>query len=333
MDPERLAQITQRLKDRQNQNPASGPASMEERGFEIGGADAPRMIPANPEDILIPDPPEDFEESAFIPVTAIPSGGIPYPVGYRISFRPYVFGEIKIASGGRDMPFGEMAQILMKGIKTTFPIQDLTFYDFLYISLLRKISSIRDEKILASHECTQKDCKSINTYEIDISPENCEIEFWELDFKELPVTVILGDKELKFRPLTLGQFLQLERVRLEKDPVSILAMQCENLPFMTARSLLFWSMNDYEDSDLLNRVEEILNHGTKPFRVRCSACNHINYLQIDGGGVVIRPFRSDAKSVNARIRFGETSPHPPADPGEDGLHRSVGTPQEVGGPV
>jgi hypothetical protein len=294
-----------------------------QRGIEVAGSDAPRSAALDPRNIGVPEIPPDLEQSVFYPVTSLPSGGISYPPGATISYRPYVFGEIKLASARGSQKFGVMAETLVKGIKTNFPVTDLTFYDFLYIALLRKLSTIQDTKIQVTHTCRAKDCQAKNVYTIDVSPANCEIEFWELEFKELPISITLANNvDLQFLPLTLGQFLQLEQVGLERDSVALLAMQCTNLSFEEARRTIYWaSTQDPMDGKVLGRVEDILYHGTKPFRVRCATCSEVNLLQLDGGGVIIQPFRPDSETIESRIRFGKEPSHQPDTSGEDGLRR------------
>lgn len=255
---------------------------------------------------------EDSKDLPIIELTSpVPSKGLSYPKGHKISYRPYVFGELKKVSGSRTT-FEELARIILAGIKTSFPIGDLTFYDFLYLALLRKLSTIGDTTIIATHTCPNKKCQVSNSYEIQVGPKNCEIDFWNVDYDELPVSVDLklGDPEestYEFYPLTILNYLKLERMNLHKDPTAKLAMQCGNASFEVIRPKLYRAYG--EESIVLTQVEEILNHGVKPINVSCPACKAVNLLQLDGGNVVIRPFRSDEEVIATRIRFGKKPTH------------------------
>jgi len=239
----------------------------------------------------------------------LPSKGLSYPEGHKVSYRPYVFGEVKKVSGSRTT-FEELARTILEGIQTTFPIGDLTFYDFLYVSLLRKLSTIGDSTIIATHVCPNRACQVSNSYEISVGPEKCEVDFWDVDYDDLPVSVDLklGDEgytTYEFMPLTILDYLRLERMNLHKDSVAKLAMQCVNFPFEEVRPKLYRAYG--EESQILTQLEDILHHGVKPINVKCPSCGSINLLQLDGGNVVIRPFRTDEEVASDRIRFGKKS--------------------------
>lgn len=256
-------------------------------------------------------------ESRDLPVidlnTPTPSKGVSYPKGFKIAYRPYVFGEVKKVSGSKTS-FEELARTILAGIKTSFPIGDLTFYDFLYLALLRKLSTIGDSTIIATHICPNKKCQVSNSYEVQVGPKNCEIDFWDVTYNELPIEadLKLGDDveaTYQFYPLTIRQYLELEMANLHKDPVARLAAQCRNVPFDTARTKMYRTYG--EESHVLTQIEELLFHGVKPINVACPSCGAINLLQLDGGGIVIRPFRSPETVANDRIRFGKTPKHKP----------------------
>lgn len=270
-------------------------------------------LPAIKEDVFSPDfvDPDAHDLPLIELASPMPSKGISYPIGSKISYRPYVFGEIKKVSGSKTT-FMELAKIILTGIKTSFPIGDLTFYDFLYLALLRKLSTIGDTTIIATHVCPNKKCQSSNSYEVKVGPKVCEIEFWDVDYPELPISVDLklGEEEpttYEFSPLTILQYLELERRNLHKDPVSKLAMQCKNVDFNTVRSRLYRAYG--EESDVLAQIEDLLFHGVKPINVSCPNCGAINLLQLDGGGIIIRPFRTREEVAHDRIRFGKTPAH------------------------
>lgn len=238
-------------------------------------------------------------------VSALPSGGLSYPENYWIKYRPYVFGEITKISNDK-MSFIDMAKVALDGIRTSFPIGDLTFYDFTFIALLRKLSSLRDSKVRVTHACSR--CKKLNTYVINVSSsEDTDLNFWEIKYSNLPIRVDLkfDDKEYKeysFMPMTISQYFYLCENGLEKDVCSVIASQCVNENF--EEMCIKVSSATGEDETLLREIDDILTHGLKPIASECQECGAITMLRIDSNKVILRPFRRPDEVIKNRVRFG-----------------------------
>ena len=249
----------------------------------------------------------DYDHLPIIRVTSIlPSGGYSYPEGYSIYYRPFVFGEIGKLSEV-EPGFPELARIVLSGIRTSFPINMLTFYDFTYLALLRKISSVEGSAVKATIGCTYENCDQLNTYKIDVKAGG-DIQFWDIKYKNLPLLVDMKfdkgcEETYKFSPLTLERYIKLYEMGLHKDRFSIIAAQCISHPFEEMLHNIKISCGD--ETTVLKEIDDIFIQGVKPIPVKCSACNRILYLRLESGGALIRPFRGSEDIVKSRIRFGE----------------------------
>ena len=278
-----------------------------------------QSVPEVPQDDLLApvDFGEDLGDLPVIEVTdKLPSGGLAYPENFKIHYRPYVFGEVEKVSASK-ISYGELSRIILAGIRTSFPVGDLTYYDFLYLALLRKLSTIGEDSVRATQDCPQ--CGAPSTYEVHVGAQDSEVEFLPVRYKKLPLLAdfqFAGDdapRAYRFRPITIRQYLELERRGVHTDSLSKLAIQCDTVPFAEARSKFFRAQG--QDSQVLSLIKDALFHGVKPINVTCGGCGVQNRLHLDRGEVIIRPFRGDAETLDDRIRFGEEVLHQPGAPG------------------
>jgi len=249
---------------------------------------------------------ENFDHIPIIDVVSVlPSGGFSYPKNYWIKYRPFVFGEISKISNDK-MSFTDIARIVLSGIKTSFPIEELTFYDFTFISLLRKLSSLRDSQVRVTHACSR--CKKLNTYIINVSSgEDSDLNFWEIKYNNLPIKVDLKFdnneyKEYEFSPLTISQYFYLCNIGMEKDICAMIAAQCTNESFEVMYDNVCKAVG--EEETLLREIDDILTHGLKPIASQCDACGAVTMLRVDSNKVILRPFRRPNEVIKDRIRFG-----------------------------
>lgn len=229
-----------------------------------------------------------------IEVTDLPSKFKPYE-DKKISFTPYTFGEVNRLNQSKLSHDSKIREIL-KGIKCNFDPLDLTFADFLYINLLRKMSTFGEKKFNVVVECPN--CGKEN--KVTISETDLEFDEIEVD---LPITATLSNnQELVFSPLTVGNFLELLEKGLEKDLCAGLAIQVVNVAYEDAFSIVDKSFGD--DSLILEEVDKILYHGLKSIHTKCVNCNTMIDANLDGGQIIIYPFRVNSFSPRNAIRFG-----------------------------
>lgn len=244
-----------------------------------------------------------------INVTDLPSNFKSYPSDAIISYRPYSFGEINRVSQS-NFSYKQVIDEVLKGVKTSFNIYELTFADYLYIALLRKLLTLGGNKFVVQYRCER--CGSIRKFESSID----KIDFDDLrNIPQLPIVINLGEKELHFTPLTINDYITLLSKKLENDIIAGLAIQIRNIKFDEAYKIID-NCNNIEDMNLLNEVDSMLFHGIKPISIICdnvvknddnsmTMCGNKVNLSLDGGEVLLLPFRTDSTSERNRIHFGK----------------------------
>lgn len=232
-------------------------------------------------------------------ITELPSKFLAYPEGSKISYRPYTFGEVKVFNSSK-VGLDVNMEFVLKGIECSFDKKDLTLSDFLYIGLLRKLSTFGTSKFSIDFICINKECKEKNT--VQFTSE--DIDFEELKIPELPIIFDSLKGELHFAPITVGEYIELVKEGKAEDEFELMIRQCKNLKSVNeTREVLY----DLPTSDglILEQVDVHLYHEIKPFEFKCKKCNHNNIVAVEGGQTFVYPFR-EKRSANAksRIHFG-----------------------------
>jgi hypothetical protein len=248
-------------------------------------------------------------------VKVLPSKFLPYPKAAKIAYNPYTFGEIKKFSQSKFSPRGKY-EFILEGIKTNFDKMLLTFSDFLYLALLRKISSLGNSKFQVIYLC--EECGFRNEALFNIN----EIDFKDLEVPELPLVVDIAGTEMHFSPLTIGAYFDLIDKNLFADQMAVYAKQCINLPYDQAFKLVYSASAD--DGVVLEEIDKMVYHSIAPKKIKCNnterkmseldgegkeievvrPCDHENSIEIDSPEVVVLPFRPDRESIKSRISFG-----------------------------
>jgi len=253
------------------------------------------------------------DREKFIPeiqVKILPSKFLSYPPNSSISYRPYIFGEL-IEFNESKLSEVDIIKFILKGITTSFPIMDLTYFDYMFISLLRKISSFGGNQFSFDFSCAKCGADGKHTATID------NIDFVELDVPKLPLVITIAKTELHFSPLTVGNYLKLLELKRVDKRISLYAAEVVNLEQDEAEKVIYGAIG--EDQALLNYVDEMLYFGVKPMTVKCRAekqelgdnnlmqtlrCDFENKVEIGSPEVLTRPFRTDRESLRNRVRFG-----------------------------
>ncbi|MFA5542234.1 MAG: hypothetical protein WDA47_00530 [Bacilli bacterium] len=239
------------------------------------------------------------EKLRFLPeitVTELPSHFKAYPKGTVIKYRPYSFGEVKkFNQGGKTMQ--DIFQMAMEGVLVEgMDKDDLTYSDALYLSLLRKISSLGDTKFKVTYICSE--CGKPVTESI----ESTKIGFDELDIPALPVVAELQQTTLEFKPFTYGKFIQLVTEGKIEDEVATMAAMCSNKLFQEAYDIIYNCSTS--DGVILEHIDRILYHGTKRLKFKCGNCGKEDRVALDGRDALISPFRKSDELIKSRVRFG-----------------------------
>ena len=243
---------------------------------------------------------DDPDMLPIIEVENLPSKWLPYPEGSTIRFRPYKLGETLQIVQSKGKGEALLSELVLRGVETSFGKGDLTLCDFMWLALLRKLSSFGDEQFTIEFKCSNEKCGAKNTFNFSIE----QIEFNDLEIPKLPITAQMEDgTELVFSPLTVGGFLELSKKENPGDPSAMLAMACKNLEYDVAYRKIY-DVTRPLDKMVLRQVDRHLEHGVRDVQRKCESCNKANRIAIDGPRVLIRPFRFEKQSVSDAIRFG-----------------------------
>ena len=239
---------------------------------------------------------------SFTVIKELPSRGLSYPAGCEISYRPYSFGEAKKLSQSK-FSLKEHIDFVLNGVqchglKSKY---DLTYSDFLFISLLRRISTVQTKTISITFQC--RHCKANNTYQINVG----DMEFQDSELPKLPIKVNIRGKELKFTYFTLAKFIEAHNHNAIKDEMALLAYSVTNLPFKEAYSIITDENLPYDDGAVLDVVEEQLFHGLNPKEFVCQKgdCGMTNVVNLEILNMTISPFRGDENTYRDRIHYGD----------------------------
>lgn len=239
---------------------------------------------------------------SFSIIKELPSRGLSYPPGTEISYRPYSFGEAKKLSQSKFSMKEHLDFVLngvyVQGLKSKY---DITYFDFLFISLLRRISTVQTKTVNITFKC--RHCEANNTYQISVN----DFEFEDSQIPKLPIRVNIRGKELKFSYLTLGKFLEAYKHNDVKNEMALLAYSVINMPFKEAYSIISDENLPFDDGAVLDVVEDQLFHGLKPKEFLCQKgdCGKVNLVNLEVLQMSITPFRGDEDTYRNRIHYGD----------------------------
>ena len=220
-------------------------------------------------EIIVPKPlnevPLNLENNPYVVVSKdIPSRFLPYPEGSEIRYRPYYYGEVKNYSQSLGLSIKDKFLFMLSGVETEgFDKLDMTLSDFMYVGLLRRMSALGDSDIIISFVCNR--CGNIVEHRSKCS----EVDIEYLNVPKLPISVnLLNGTELIFSPMTVRGYLELNSIDKGEDDLAFLAKCCVNLPYEEVYKVMT-HITDYQDVELLDKIDELLYHSVKPIQVKC----------------------------------------------------------------
>jgi len=232
-----------------------------------------------------------------VALDSLPSKGVLYPEGTKIHYLPYTFGEL-LRHSASDVDTKDDIHIVAKGIQPTgIEVKDLTYWDFVFIGILRNMTRGDVEWVGLSYNCPRCE-QRVNT-----SVLFTDIEFTDLDIPKFPVVVNLKDVNWEFYPLTMDKYVKLIEGEHNTDSRYVFAAQVTNRPLDNTLAL-FDSAID-EDAEVLEYIDGLLFHGPNPVTVTCNHCTKQVPIDITDKEVFIRPFRRSEFSPRDRITFGQ----------------------------
>jgi len=202
----------------------------------------------------------------------LPSKGKSYPKNSIISYSPLTYGEVKYLSNSDLTELDFYKFYLNKKIKTSFNKNDLTFFDFVFIIFIIRLSVFGDNEITINYECEK--CGIKNKERINLS----EIDFFDISVN-IPVEYELNDEKLEFYPLTIGDYIYLETSKFkgtEDYENAKIAKQIKNKEFNEALKIVKEKLNGV-NVNILETMDTILYHGPKKLKFVCKkeGCGNI----------------------------------------------------------
>ena len=247
-----------------------------------------------------------------IELDTLPSRSIPYPENSKVKYRPFAFGEVKKLSESKNLSIRDRFKEVLNGIETVgFNKGDLTLFDFLYIGLLRKISTLGSRELTAQFQCGKCHQKGSHKFTLD------QIEFNDMKAPALPISVDMwGRQGVEFSPPTVRDFVELAESGKHRDDVAMIASAVKNIPFEEAYALVYNSTAD--DVEALREIDEYLEHDVKPMEFVCgqvtdkelgTRCDNKIKIEVSEEDTLIMPFRRDKQPTSSRLRFGSQVEH------------------------
>jgi hypothetical protein len=268
-----------------------------------------QMIKRREQPVLL----EEQKKKETIPsiqVDKIPSNFKPYNMSKGgIFYKPYTYGELLYFNQSKmDVP--TMIEFVLKGVSAPFPVMDLAYFDYLFLSVLRRMVTFETNVFSIVAIC--EECG----LPISIKKDLAELDFDDLK-ADLPVILPTPEGDLQFYPLTVGKYCELYRQGLLDNDLQLLSSQVINKPFPVANKILSELTGDVLFE--LPKIDDHLTFGIKSLEVKCEnevekindngerekgICDHINFVDPFDRESVIVPFRTPRHVDGGSIRFG-----------------------------
>ncbi len=225
---------------------------------------------------IIDDPPK--EEISHIKssinsvkIELLPSGGQDYPENSEIYFTPFSFGEMKFLSGS-SLSDPESINFFLSKIQTSFPKEDLTYYDFYFITIMIKMASFGEIEYKMNFECLN--CGHHNKIPFNIS----DLEFDEIRVP-LPITIDLlspftasesGEilEKITFTPISIGRYKKMITDGTTED-YDVYMSNCIKDGSEEDRLKIIKEYLNGTDVNLLETIDVTLYHGVKDIKMTC----------------------------------------------------------------
>ena len=246
----------------------------------------------------------DYLPSINIKVEDLPSKGLFYPSDASIKYYPYTFEEVKLFSQSK-MESKDRFDFVLTGIETNFDKYKLTVSDFMYLGILRNISTLETKKLSITYYCSS--CEKEN----NIVEEINNFDFDELNDIKVPYIKEFSFGKYEFMPLTVEMTMELIDQNLYNDEFAIASIQTiMDLSDKGASEKFIDTYNKFkyaklEDGVVFEEIIKDLYHSISSKKFICAECKASNIVSIDGGGdgdIFISPFREPSESNSTGIR-------------------------------
>jgi len=256
----------------------------------------------DPSDIANVSSNPNFNNLPELQVTSLPTQFLPYPKGSSIKYYPYTWGELQKFSSS-NFSLIDQYKFILSGITTTgFDRDELAYSDFLFIAILRKLSSFSRSKFNITFTCSSCD-KTVNQ-----TPNLSEIYFSDIeDVPELPITIELENNDkLEISTLSISSYFKLlsDEDIVDKTTYAY-AYSVINKPLEESISIIRDATGDLLQT--LEYVDSLLDLSSQSITCKCSHCNFVNKITMRGIQELVQPFRDKPELIRNRIHFGKKS--------------------------
>lgn len=267
---------------------------------------------------------------SVINVDELPSMFKLYPNNVEIYYRTYVYDEVVFLSESV-VPYYVKIMVLLDGIEVkNMDKLNLTYYDFLYINFLRKLSFLNSKEYYFEYFCNCSKEKIKHTFDLESI-----VDFKELEV-DFPINLEFDGFSKKFNPLTVGSHLfllknNISSIRVKDTEIFLnntkaeLASMAEG-DFKSNLKEISEYRFDHEQTTLLNLIEDYTYHGLNKYKFKCKnlvklteeelkleeyknekfkKCGIEHNVEFLGGELPIFPFHRDRGFTRNRIIFGK----------------------------
>jgi len=233
-----------------------------------------------------------YIEGGVLSGSDLPSSGLFYPANFEISYRLFSFGELKFLSPKvldekNVRTVKEYIDMCLKGIHFShdFNPYDLCWYDFIYISILRKFPSLAknlDDPYDIATKCPHCAASNISALDLD------SLEFNSLETVE-KLSVEYNGEILKFKPMTIGKYFDLIELsnsisNVDMDIAYLAGSLISDLSIKDAYTKLY-EIQDRKVIEALFKLDPILNLGLMPHVIQCQKCQEEYSISLQSSNV------------------------------------------------
>lgn len=202
---------------------------------------------------------------------ALPSGGHSYPENSEVYFSPLTFGEMKYLSVSK-LSDVESINFFLGKIHTSFPTEDLTYFDFYYITTLVKLATFGELEFTMNFECSS--CGAVNKAPFSIN----DLIFDDITV-DLPIIVDLDEPfkssssdlvlpKVEFIPISAGRYREMVR-RGKSDDLDLYMANCIKDGTEEDRLEIIKEVMNGVNINLLETIDVALFHGVQDLHFSC----------------------------------------------------------------
>lgn len=229
-----------------------------------------------------------------IEVDTLPSQGKIYPEDFAVYFAPLTFGEMKFLSGSavRDK---ESIEFFMSKITCNMPVENLTYFDFFYLTVMIKLATFGTGEYSIIYECSK--CGSTQ----ETGFVSSEVIFEELRIP-FPVTAVGNNGETyEFKPMTVGNYLKSTNRKVKDDYDEYMAYCLVGIETQEERRKIIREQFNGPSVSILEMIDASFFHGVQDIQVSCKHQEIINTGEFDVEGEEIT--REEVCGENHNIPF------------------------------